>query len=483
MRIPRRLLPAACLAFAALAPPPGATQAGPLPKVTVAADASGFRAADGRPYVPFGINYYRPGQGWAPQVWKQFDAAATRKDFATARALGANCVRVFLTFGSFYETPGALNEDGLRKFDTFLALAEEAGIYVHPTGPDHWEGLPEWARADRYADETFLAALEQFWSAFATRYKGRAAIFAYDLLNEPAVPWNTAALQTKWRAWLKQKYPGDEALRSAWKTADAAVSLATAPVPEPAPKPRDPALLDYQHFREEIAVAWTRRQAAAIRAADPAALVTVGLIQHAVPTDILAKDAPRHYAAFRPSRIAPLLDFMEVHYYPLAEGKAYAYGGPGEERRHLAHAERVVREVALPGKPVVVAEFGWYGGGQLTNREGKPFLTPSTEEQQARYCRALVETTRGIAHGWLNWGFFDQPEAKDCSQLTGLLTADGKTKAWGHAFAALAAELQRAAPFPRRIPLRPDLDWDLALTAPRELAPYRAEYLKAFEHR
>ena len=44
-----------------------------------------------------GINYFRPGTGWAPQVWKKFDAAATRKDFARMKELGINCVRVFLS--------------------------------------------------------------------------------------------------------------------------------------------------------------------------------------------------------------------------------------------------------------------------------------------------------------------------------------------------------------------------------------------------
>jgi len=34
-------------------------------------------------------------------VWKQFDADTTRKDFARMKELGVNCVRVFLSYGSF----------------------------------------------------------------------------------------------------------------------------------------------------------------------------------------------------------------------------------------------------------------------------------------------------------------------------------------------------------------------------------------------
>jgi hypothetical protein len=49
-----------------------------------------------------------------------------------------------------------------RKTRRVLTIAEEAGIYVHPTGPDHWEGIADWAKVDRYADEQALAGLESF---------------------------------------------------------------------------------------------------------------------------------------------------------------------------------------------------------------------------------------------------------------------------------------------------------------------------------
>ena len=108
-----------------------------LPAIRLSPDGRSFETSAGRPFVPFGVNYFRPGTGWAPQVWKQFDAEATRKDFARLSELGVNCVRVFLSYGSFLMETNRLSPDGLAKFDQFLALAEQAGIYVHPTGPDH----------------------------------------------------------------------------------------------------------------------------------------------------------------------------------------------------------------------------------------------------------------------------------------------------------------------------------------------------------
>jgi hypothetical protein len=456
---------------------PAADPAPPLPKVRLAPDGRGFATAAGTPFVPFGVNYYRPGTGWAPQVWKQFDPAATRADFARMRELGVTCVRVFLSFGSFYAEPGRLTPEGLEKFDTFLDLAEAAGLYVHPTGPDHWEGLPDWARADRYAAEPVLAALESFWRLFAARHRGRSAIFAYDLLNEPEVPWDTPALRAKWNAWLEQTYRTPDALAARWRQPVADLAFGRIAPPERQDAPGDPRLLDYQRFRETIAEAWTRRQAAAIKAADPDALVTVGLIQWSVPALL---PGVAHYSGFRPAGQAPFLDFLEVHFYPFERG-AYTYGSDDDERRNLAYLESVVREVAAPGKPVVLAEFGWYGGGKPGFDQGRH--PAATEDQQARWCRQVVETTRGLAVGWLNWGFHDHPEARDVSELTGLLTVDGRIKAWGREFKALAAGFAGRAIPPRTLPARPALDWDACLTSMAAGAEFRARYHQAFvEH-
>ena len=43
------------------------------PQGKIAKDGRSFETEAGKPFVPFGVNYYRPGTGWAPQVWKQFD--------------------------------------------------------------------------------------------------------------------------------------------------------------------------------------------------------------------------------------------------------------------------------------------------------------------------------------------------------------------------------------------------------------------------
>lgn len=449
------------------------TNFAPLPAIRIAADGRGFVTTAGRSFVPFGVNYFRPGTGWAPQVWKQFDAEATRRDFAQMKELGMNCVRVFLSYGSFLTDPSRLDPEGLAKLDQFLTLAEQAGIYVHPTGPDHWEGVPAWAEGDRVADERVLAGLEQFWKLLGERYRGRRVIFAYDLRNEPEVGWDTPALRAKWPAWLAEKYREPAALAAAWKLTNAPAAFTNITIPKREDCPGCPALLDFQRFRESIADEWTRRQVAALKAADSNALVTVGLIQWSVPS-LLA--AGWQYSGFRPTRQARWLDFMEVHFYPFADG-FYQYADANAEARNLAYLDSVVREVARAGKPLVIAEFGWYGGGKLTHGN----YAAATEEQQARWCRRLVETTAGLAQGWLNWGLYDHPGANDVTELTGLLTADGKQKAWGREFRELAVRYGGRALPAVPVPTLPSLDWDACVTSAAAGTKFREAYFQAWQ--
>jgi hypothetical protein len=429
-----------------------------LSKIRPAPGGRGFVDARGKPFVPFGVTYYRPGTGWAPQVWKDFQAEATRKDFALMKDLGINCVRVFLSYGSFYKEPGRLDPVGLAKFDQFLDMAQAAGIYVHPTGPDLWEGPPGWA-VGGLEDETTLQALETFWKLFAARYRGRNVIFAYDLRNEPSVGWG--GLEAPWNRWINDKYGAGPAQRPM-------------PIPPASDALTNANLLDFQSCREHIADEWTRRQVAAIKSADPAALATVGMIQWSVPA--LLPELSQ-YSGFRPRRQARYLDFLTIHFYPLEDG-GYKYRTPESLARNLSYLESVAREVALAGKPAVLGEFGWYGGGVAHFNQGQ--FPPATEAQQEEYDRRAVETTIPWVSGWLNWGLFDDPQATDCSELIGLLTADGRPKAWGKTFKSLASSRKGKASRAKWPASRPALDWDACLTSLAAESQFRQQYFIDF---
>ena len=318
-------------------------------------DGSGF-VRDGKPFIPIGLTYFRPHTGWAPQLWKRFDPEATRADFRRMKALGVTVVRVFLSYGSFLPSRDRLEPEGLAKLDRFLEIAEEAGIYVHPTGPDHWEGTPGWAGGDRYAEEDLLKAQEAFWTAPAARYRARNVIWAYDLLNEPEVRWDGEPMATGWNRWLEATYKTSGAVAVAW-----GVPISQTPHRcHPRPRPHQSARSDAPRLSAFPRVDRRRMDASPGRShpgSGSRVLVTVGMIQWSVPLNLAG---PWHYAAFRPREIAPWLDFLEVHFYPL-DGGAYHYENAEAERRNLAYLHAVVREAAAPGKPVVLAEFGWYG--------------------------------------------------------------------------------------------------------------------------
>ena len=450
---------------------------GKLPKVLIAEDGRSFRTEDGQPFVPFGVNYFRPGTGWAPQIWKTFDEAIFREDFALMQETGVNCVRVFLTYGSFMTEKGRLDPEGLAKFDKFLEIAEDYGIYIHPTGPDHWEGpgiLGDRTKIrERYTDDEILELTTQFWKELAARYKGRNVIFAYDLLNEPEIPWEVASMKPKWNLWLKNRYQSAENFAQKrnipletinWGNENAPTDFANREL-----------ILDYQYFREDLADHWTKIQVEAIKNVDPNALVTVGLIQWSIPK---ALPVPlKHYAAFKPSRQAPYCDFMSIHFYPYATG-FYEFEKEADTEKNLAYLEAVVREVAATGKPVVIAEFGWYGGGKLKNSNQDKSAV--SEEQQAEWNTALIETTKGLAVGWLNWGFFDIPEARDISELLGLYTVERKPKEWGIVFKKLSGRLSGQLISPKTMGTRPEMDWDLLISDPQAAPKFQKEYFEAF---
>ncbi|MCX8036940.1 MAG: beta-galactosidase [Candidatus Sumerlaeia bacterium] len=440
--------------------------------VKVAPDGRGFVAGES-PWHPFGCNYFDPHVGWAPKMWREFDAGRVEEHFRIMQHLGVNVVRVFLAAQSFYPTPPRLEPEALEKFDRLLDIARRYGIRVHPTGLDAWEGNPPWRRGDIFADEAVRAHQVGFWKAFAARYKDEPAIFAYDLLNEPHVHWSGRAMESAWRKWLVQHYGTIEALRKAWKNeATPFEAFDAIPVPRDEPASASRMLADYQRFRESVGERWVKEQADAIRSADPNHLITVGFIQWTVP---VLHGRPSRYAGFHPAQIAAHVDFLSVHFYPL-------WGDPlrsdEEFDRNLAYLEFLLRYVHAgdPTKPLVVGEFGWYGGGRTSDR-----AQVRSEADQARWCEAAVLQGRGVAAGWLNWAYADTPSATDITKFSGLVTETGKTKAWGEAFARLAREparwLDRANPPARRF----RFDVERALVNPRAGDKALTQYLELWK--
>jgi endo-1,4-beta-mannosidase len=377
--------------------------------------------------------------------------------------LGVNCARVFLTTGSFQPTVDTVNEDALRKLDKLVEIARASRIRLMLTGPDHWEGAAPYWRDDRFAGEQALKALEKFWTVVGGRYRGEPAIFAWDLLNEPHAPWFVEKWRPLWNTWLQSTYNNMDALKIAWgaelKPTDKWGDVA---VPENREDSGNTRLRDWQLFREHIADEWVRRQAEAIRKVDPTHLITVGYIQWSYP--LFRGGKPDIYSAFNPRRQVRWLDFITMHFYPLM-------GEPVHSKeswdKNLTYLQAVLAYCHV-GKPVVLGEYGWYGGGAP---QQYPYFS---EAEQARWIRAEIEASRSLACGWLSWPFADTPSSTDMSLFGGLVKADMTVKAWGRVFQIYTANLSQLV---QPTPQLPAVDIVPSLTAPmNDLTPLHQSY-------
>lgn len=401
----------------------------------------------GRPFVAVGVNYFSPDVGWAPKLWKQFDEAVVRRQLRMLHEQGFNTIRVFLTYESFHREPGELNTEGLAKFRTLLAICRELGLYVIPSGPDHWEGTPKWrVEKDMFADEELLEADARWWQHFAAACKDEPLLLAYDLYNEPTVKWDTPAMRRLWSDWLDRQFESVEELAAAWSlTTTRPASFEAVAPPEPKPARDDPRLHAYQRFRESVGHAWTKRMTEAIRAADPRHLVTTGHIQWASPVML---PSVWHYAGFEPRANASLHDFVTIHFYPLAEPMPSA-GPTGIEANRL-YLEAVLADFSV-GKPLMIGEFAWYGAGEGAVWDKFP-MPPQSLNDQAAWCQTLLDVSKGRLCGWLNWAFADTPTSTDLSRWSGLWTSDLKLKPWGEIYAQFAQRMSRQPSPPRPWP-------------------------------
>lgn len=146
---------------------------------------------------------------------------------------------------TFQPDVNTIDETVLKKLDTLIGIARRSGVRLILTGPDHWEGSPACWKPDRFAGEQALQALEDFWQVLGRRYRGEPAIFAWDLLNEPHLPWFIENWRPAWDRGLQAKYASREALQIAWSGPLAEEeSWGSIAVPEDKANPGNPRLDD-----------------------------------------------------------------------------------------------------------------------------------------------------------------------------------------------------------------------------------------------
>jgi hypothetical protein len=327
-----------------------------LPRVQVKGNR--FVLADsGRAFTAWGQNYSHLDQ-LLEDFWVEHWPEVER-DFREMKRLGVNVVRVHLQVGKFMDSPERMNPLALRQLRRLLALAEREGMYLDVTGLAAYRpaDVPAWYEAPD--EEAHWAAQEFFWESIAQTCANSDAVFCYDLINEPLAP---AGKREQWAS--GKLFGGFDFLQY--------IGL------DQKGKPR-----------EQLAVEWIRRMRGAIRRHDRRHLVTVGLLPWVKGWG--------HLSGFLPEAVAPELDFVSVHIYPV-QGKA-------------DEAVEVLKKFAV-GKPVVVEE-----------------TFPLSCDVET--LRQFMEHGRPIAGGWVGHYFGQSLDELDALKRRGTITAgQDVTRQW-----------------------------------------------------
>ncbi|GAA0587301.1 beta-galactosidase trimerization domain-containing protein [Streptomyces crystallinus] len=338
---------------------------------------------DGRPFFCVGVNYFPSRAGC--DMWRDWDPAVLDADFARMAALGFNTVRIFTFWADFEPTEGGYDPRMTARLRELAALAHRHHLLVLPSLLTIWMNGqlfdPPWrAGRDLWRDPDMAERQRAFVRHVAGALRDAPNILAYDI--------------------------GDEI---------------------PHVDPAASHSLDAPEVR-----AWWDGLAAAIRAADPGALVLQANEGSAVFGD----------HAFRPEHARPL-DLVALHGFPLwtpfhiesaAAVKATAYL-PYLVRRGRAHA------------PVLVDEMGSYGCDEAT---------------AARYLRAAAHSAFAAgAVGICVWCWQDftsesKPYAlRPGERFVGLLDMDGREKPALDVFRGFArrvtGELAGFRPLPAKV--------------------------------
>jgi hypothetical protein len=222
----------------------------------------------GERFVPWGHNYAAQGlEDPSERSWAKIES-----DLKDLRSLDANVIRIHLQFARFMDGPGRPSSNALERLAHLVKLAEEHRIYLDVTGLACYRKNQRVAWYDALKDRERWTVQAQFWEAIARTCAGSAAVFCYDLMNEPIVSGSRK------EGWYTGEFGGYEFLQR--------LSL---------DQPARPA--------DEIAREWTHTLVSAIRQRDRDHPITIGML----PAWGVSQKA-----------VGPDLDFIAVHIYPTA---------------------------------------------------------------------------------------------------------------------------------------------------------------------
>jgi len=416
--------------------------------VRVASDRWNFETSAGAPITPLGGNILddrHPGQG---TLFQRFDAADCDRRLGLMAELGLNCLRQAIGVNQVFDPATGLKAEGMRNWDTFIGLAEKHGIYLMPVGG--YIGGNDWFDAERMADNgRSLDESCTFWQVFCSHYAGHPTIWAWDLRNE-LLYWEQEhmvvggsrdvrgvgdMIRDAWPQWLETRYGTVAAMNRAYGSSYASFGDVPGAI-KFREAPFDLCAYDFRGYLNDRGYGWCKRQCEVIRSVSPGHMICNGNNAWLTPDQDLYLANGFHNRA-----VHDLFDFVTIHPYPACQCVPGGRGDPldgGDPLRYWLNSCIGNARMDHYGKPVVVQEFGWYGGGP------SQFLGPlphRREQEHADYTRAITEALIPHVNGFINWPTFDMPAANDISNHGGIFTHDGRPKALAKVYADLATRL------------------------------------------
>ncbi|MEQ8667546.1 MAG: cellulase family glycosylhydrolase [Pirellulales bacterium] len=244
----------------------GEAWAADMETVAIAPNKKGFVLLPSEErYVPWGHNYA------SVDILKRLAEDPTRvaQEFTEMRAAGSTVARIHPEMPLIISAPDKANTQALDQLRMLLKIAENTGIHLKITGLACYKIENRLAWYDSMDDQNRWKTQAFFWESIAQTCAESPAIFAYDLVNEPAAfgkhadGWYTGRMGDVEFCQRLSLDPGD-------RTGD-------------------------DVFRE-----WSKRMVASIRKHDKTHLITMGMLPF-----------PGAYTA-----VAEQLDFVSPHLYP-----------------------------------------------------------------------------------------------------------------------------------------------------------------------
>lgn len=425
--------------------------------VRVAADRWNFELVGAGEFIsPVGGNMLNDQHPCNGTLFDHFDAADCDRRLGIMAEAGLNCLRQAIGVNRVYEGGGGLKSEGMRNWDAFIALAEKHGIYLMPVGG--YLGGNDWFQREMLADQgRCLDESCAFWEAFVGHYAGHPAIWAWDLRNEllydlPNVPQlydapefrKSAAeaqrvevlLKDRWGAYLQARYDSVSNMNRAYGSKYASFEEVPGSV-RFVERPFDLCAYDFRRYLNERGFDWCKRQCEVIRRVSPHHMIVSGNNGWLFPDMDLWLANGFHNIALH-----ELFDFVTFHPYPAPQCLPGGHGDPLGDPAAMAfwlNACVGMARIDHYGKPVVMQEFGWYGGGPSRFLCDLPHRS---EQEHADYTRKLIGTLIPHVNGFINWPTMDMPTANDTSNHGGIFTHDGGPKALTAVYREIAAQLR-----------------------------------------